>query len=90
MKSNPEGFPLVLGLDTFGGLTHDNDDRPESHAQTICNVVEQAVLADQFGVDSFGIGEHHSDDFRCRPPTWRSARSPDARPGSASGQPSRC
>jgi probable LLM family oxidoreductase len=56
-------FPLVLGLDTFGDRTHDNDDRPESHAQTIRNVVEQGVLADQVGVDFFGIGEHHTEDF---------------------------
>src|SRR4029077_18525532 len=56
-------FPLVLGLDTFGDLTHDADDRPESHAQTIRNVVEQGVVADQVGVDFFGIGEHHTEDF---------------------------
>ena len=59
----PVRFPLVLGLDTFGDLTHDQDDRPLSHAQTIRNVVEQGVLADQVGVDFFGIGEHHTDDF---------------------------
>lgn len=51
-----------MGLDTFGDLTHD-DDRPLSHAQTIRNVVEQGILADQVGVDFFGIGEHHTDDF---------------------------
>jgi probable LLM family oxidoreductase len=56
-------FPLVLGLDTFGDRTNDKDDRPESHAQTIRNVVEQGVLADQVGVDFFGIGEHHTEDF---------------------------
>jgi probable LLM family oxidoreductase len=56
-------FPLVLGLDTFGDVTHDEDDRPLSHAQTIRNLVEQGVLADQVGVDFFGIGEHHTDDF---------------------------
>jgi hypothetical protein len=28
-------FPLVLGLDTFGDLTHDEDDRPLSHAQRL-------------------------------------------------------
>jgi probable LLM family oxidoreductase len=56
-------FPLVLGLDTFGDVTHDEDDRPLSHAQTIRNVVEQGVLADEVGVDFFGIGEHHTDDF---------------------------
>ncbi|HEY8761447.1 MAG TPA: LLM class flavin-dependent oxidoreductase [Candidatus Dormibacteraeota bacterium] len=56
-------FPLVLGLDTFGDVTHDDDGRPLSHAQTIRNLVEQGVLADQVGVDFFGIGEHHTDDF---------------------------
>src|SRR5256885_5989129 len=59
----PVQFPLTFGLDTFGDLTHDDDDRPHSHAQTIRNVVEQGVLADQVGVDFFGIGEHHTDDF---------------------------
>jgi probable LLM family oxidoreductase len=56
-------FPLVFGLDTFGDVTHDEDDRPLSHAQTIRNVVEQGVLADQVGIDFFGIGEHHTDLF---------------------------
>ena len=56
-------FPLVLGLDTFGDTTHDDQDRPLSHARTIRDVVEQGVLADQVGVDFFGIGEHHTDDF---------------------------
>ncbi len=56
-------FPLVFGLDTFGDVTHDADDQPRSHAQTIRDVVEQGVLAEQIGVDFFGIGEHHTDDF---------------------------
>src|SRR5258705_8148468 len=56
-------FPLIFGLDTFGDVTHDADGRPLSHAQTIRNLVEQGVLADQVGVDFFGIGEHHTADF---------------------------
>src|SRR5438477_5981991 len=59
----PVQFPLTFGLDTFGDVTHDEEDRPLSHAQTIRNLVEQGVLADQVGVDFFGIGEHHTDDF---------------------------
>ncbi|GII29970.1 LLM class flavin-dependent oxidoreductase [Planotetraspora mira] len=59
----PATFPLVLGLDTFGDVTHDGDDRPLSHAQTIRNIVEEGVLADQVGLDFFGIGEHHTGDF---------------------------
>src|SRR5712691_6929637 len=68
MTTTPSGaapvqFPLTFGLDTFGDVTHDEEDRPLSHAQTIRNIVEQGVLADQVGVDFFGIGEHHTDDF---------------------------
>ncbi len=55
-------FPLTFGLDTFGDLNHE-DGKPVSHAQTIRNVVEQGVLADQVGLDFYGIGEHHTDDF---------------------------
>jgi probable LLM family oxidoreductase len=61
--SSPTTFPLVLGLDTFGDVTFDAAGRPLSHAQTIRDVVDQGVLADQAGVDFFGIGEHHTDDF---------------------------
>jgi probable LLM family oxidoreductase len=59
----PVPFPLTFGLDTFGDVTHDEEDHPLSHAQTIRNLVEQGVLAEQVGVDFFGIGEHHTDDF---------------------------
>jgi probable LLM family oxidoreductase len=58
-----EQFPLVFGLDTFGDHTHDEGDRPLSHAQVIRDLVEHGVLAEQVGVDFFGIGEHHTDDF---------------------------
>jgi probable LLM family oxidoreductase len=62
-SAEPGRFPLILGLDTFGDVTHDEHDRPLSHAQTIRNVVEQGVLAEQVGADFFGIGEHHTNDF---------------------------
>ena len=58
-----DAFPLVLGLDTFGDRTGSEQARPDSHAQTIRNVVEQGVLAEEVGVDFFGIGEHHTDEF---------------------------
>jgi probable LLM family oxidoreductase len=56
-------FPLILGLDTFGDVTFDENGKPLSHAQTIRDLVEHGVLADQVGLDFFGIGEHHTDDF---------------------------
>ena len=57
-----EQSPLSFGLDTFGDLNHENGE-PVPHAQTIRNVLEQGVLAEQVGLDFFGIGEHHTDDF---------------------------
>jgi probable LLM family oxidoreductase len=59
---------LELGLDTFGDITTGNDGRPLSHAQVIRNVVDEAVLADQIGVDFIGLGEHHRADFAISSP----------------------
>ena len=63
VEADLDEFPLVLGLDTFGDVTRDEDGRLNSDAETIRNVVEQGVFADEVGVDFFGIGEHHTDDF---------------------------
>jgi probable LLM family oxidoreductase len=63
LASEPAKFPLVMGLDTFGDRTSDDEGRPHTQAQTIRDVAEQGVLAEQAGVDFFGIGEHHTDDF---------------------------
>jgi probable LLM family oxidoreductase len=59
---------LEFGLDTFGDVTVDLEGRGLPAAQVIRNVVEQAVLADRLGVDAFGIGEHHRDDFAVSSP----------------------
>src|SRR4051795_11412882 len=59
---------LELGLDTFGDVTVDADGRPLTHPEVIRNVVEQAVLADRLGLDFFGVGEHHRDDFAVTAP----------------------
>src|ERR1700684_777176 len=53
----------TFGLDTFGDRNSDADGKPLPHAQTIRNVAEEGVFAEQVGVDFFGIGEHHTDYF---------------------------
>ena len=63
-----KGQELQLGLDTFGDVTVDVDGTPLSHAQAIRNVVEQAVLADEVGLDVFAVGEHHRADFAVTSP----------------------
>jgi len=59
---------LEFGLDTFGDITAGPDGRLLSHAQVIRDVIEEAVLADQLGVDAFGVGEHHRPDFAISAP----------------------
>ena len=59
---------LEMGLDTFGDVTADAAGTPLGYAQVIRNVVEEAVLADRVGVDFFGLGEHHRDDFAVSAP----------------------
>jgi probable LLM family oxidoreductase len=59
---------LELGLDTFGDITRAADGAPRSHAQVLRDVVAEAVLADQVGVDFIGLGEHHREDFAISSP----------------------
>jgi probable LLM family oxidoreductase len=65
-----KGAPGVLemGLDTFGDVTHGADGAPLDYPQVIRNVIAEAVVADQAGVDFFGVGEHHRDDFAVSAP----------------------
>ena len=59
---------LELGLDTFGDVTVDSHGQPISQAETLRNVVAEGVLADQVGIDAFGVGEHHRPDFAVSAP----------------------
>ena len=59
---------IELGLDTFGDVTVDDSGDTISYAQTIRNVLDQAVLADSVGVDFLGVGEHHRDDYAVSAP----------------------
>lgn len=59
---------LELGLDTFGDVTADETGAALPHDVVIRQLLDQAVLADQTGVDFFGVGEHHRDDFAISAP----------------------
>ncbi len=59
---------VAFGLDTFGDITVQTDGTPSTAAQTIRDLVDEAVLADEVGVDAFGVGEHHRDDFAVSAP----------------------
>ena len=59
---------IEFGLDTFGDVTRDSDSGVLPHAQVIRDVVQEAVLADQLGIDFIGLGEHHRSDFAISSP----------------------
>ena len=59
---------IELGLDTFGDVTLDAQGAPLAQPQVIRNLVEEAVLADQVGVDFIGVGEHHRPDLAVSAP----------------------
>ena len=59
---------LQFGLDTFGDITAGPDGKLLPHGQVIRDVIEEAVLADQLGIDAFGVGEHHRPDFAVSAP----------------------
>jgi probable oxidoreductase, LLM family len=68
MTTSGESPRVELGLDTFGDVTVDLDGNRQTYGQVIRDVVEQGVRAEQVGVDFFGVGEHHRDDFAISSP----------------------
>jgi probable LLM family oxidoreductase len=62
--NTPEQRPFELGIYSFAELTPD----PRTHhklspEQRLKNFLEEIELADQVGLDVFGVGEHHREDF---------------------------
>ena len=49
-------------------MTRDESGELVSDAETIRNVVDQAVLADEVGLSFFGVGEHHRPEFAVSSP----------------------
>jgi probable LLM family oxidoreductase len=62
--SNAETNPFEIGHMTFVELTADprTGAVPSAHERAR-DTIEQARLADQVGLDLFGVGEHHRTDF---------------------------
>ena len=59
---------MELGLYTFGELTPDRLTGRTSPGARLREIVEEIVLADQVGLDVFGVGEHHRPDFAISSP----------------------
>lgn len=54
---------MELGLHTFGDVDASALDKGAEGARRIRNLLEEIELADQVGLDVFGLGEHHRPDY---------------------------
>jgi probable LLM family oxidoreductase len=52
-----------FGLDTFMAITAGADGELAGGDQVVRDAVEEGVLAERYGIDSFNIGEHYRDDM---------------------------
>jgi probable LLM family oxidoreductase len=60
---------MELGIFTFAELTPDPDTGLTlSQADRLRNLLEEIELADEVGLDVFGVGEHHRPDFAVSAP----------------------
>lgn len=60
---------MEIGLTTFVETTPDvKTGKVISHAERIREVVEEIVLADEVGLDVYGVGEHHRRDYAASSP----------------------
>src|SRR5512145_313374 len=60
---------MELGIYTFAELTPDpGTGRSVGPAERLRDLLEEIELADQVGLDVFGVGEHHRPDFAVSAP----------------------
>ena len=72
---------MEIGIDSFAAANpHPTDNIPHANMQSLHELIERMVHADQVGLDFFGIGEHHRRHSSSQPP-------PPGQRASASGVP---
>ena len=54
---------MELGLYTFADVDPNAPDKGAEGVQRMKNLLEEIELADQVGLDVFGLGEHHRPDY---------------------------
>ncbi|MEU7767762.1 LLM class flavin-dependent oxidoreductase [Nocardia sp. NPDC049190] len=59
---------IEFGIDTFGDLPRDDQGNVASYGRAIRAVVDEAVLADEIGIDVIALGEHHRPEFAISTP----------------------
>jgi alkanesulfonate monooxygenase SsuD/methylene tetrahydromethanopterin reductase-like flavin-dependent oxidoreductase (luciferase family) len=53
---------MQVGIDSFAAA-HDDSSLSVDPFERLLNLIKQIELADQIGLDVFGVGEHHRQEF---------------------------
>lgn len=60
---------LIFGLDTFGDVPDDaSTEQPVSYDVALQQIIQEAKLADELGVDVIALGEHHRPEYAISSP----------------------
>ncbi len=59
---------MELGLYTFADVDPNASDKGREGERRLRNLIEEIELADQVGLDVFGLGEHHRPDYAASAP----------------------
>ncbi len=54
---------MQIGIDSFAAIASDPASGGITAAERLRNLIDEIALADQVGLDSFGIGEHHRSEY---------------------------
>jgi len=68
---------VQVGIDSFAAA-YDETLLAQKPADRLNDLVEQIVHADEVGLDSFGVGEHHRKDYLDSAPAMILAARPPA------------
>lgn len=60
---------MEIGIDSFAAVLKNNEGNTISSEQSISELLQRIVKADEVGLDVFGIGEHHRKEFLDSAPT---------------------
>lgn len=59
---------LEFGIETFGDIVANEDGSLQTAAESIRQIVREGKMADQYGIDIIGVGEHHRPDYSVSSP----------------------
>ncbi len=59
---------LEFGIETFGDIVANEDGSVKSAAESIRQIIHEGEIADQYGINVIGVGEHHRPDYSVSSP----------------------